>query len=167
MFGGPTFGGSTFGGTIPPSGPAPIVLALGLASESDSALPIAGRLSATLGLAAESDSALPITPAGPGPIVLALGLASESDSALPISRGVLSVAVGLASESDVALPFGVLLRRTLGLATETDSALPLGGSAAPALDYYLVTSAYAGVQSATAGMVLSPATSTRITEPPS
>lgn len=81
MFGAPTFGGSTFGGRLPSSGLAPQVIALGLAAESDVALPFG--LTRALGLAIETDSALPIGRR----LIRLLGLAAEADSALPIGGG--------------------------------------------------------------------------------
>lgn len=93
---------------------------IGLASETDTALPLTSRKGVSVGLASETDSALPLT----SHKRLAIGLADETDTALPIGSGA-AHPIGLASETGTALPLTANKTHALGLATTLDSALPL------------------------------------------
>ena len=125
--------------------------AVGIASETDSALSITPNRAYAIGLASETDTALgPLTI--PQNILLgiaietdtvpgalgkakskAIGLASETDSALAITAE-RAYALGIASETDTALgPITIPKLVVLGIATEADSALPLGSAKAKAI----------------------------------
>ena len=94
--------------------------ALGIATETDEALPIASPAGTTqaIGTALETDTALPLG------ITLAIGTATETDTAQPIQL-ITTQGIGLALEIEVALPIGVNQSRALGTATETDLARPI------------------------------------------
>lgn len=96
-------------------------LAIGIAVEIDSALPIGRGKLKTLGIAAETDAALPVARSK----ARTLGVASEVDSALPVVIGG-AVLLGPATESDIALPFGHAKAKAIGIAAELDAALALG-----------------------------------------
>lgn len=87
-------------------------VAVGQASETDTALPITLLLSGVaivqVGIATETDTALVITIDQPPVLILPVGQATETDTALSINASVEAVAqfvaVGIASETDTALP---------------------------------------------------------------
>lgn len=98
------------------------VRAITAATESDTALALAARAIGAVSPAVESDVALPLLALVPG----AVGLAVESDTALPLAA-LLRAPVGAAAESDSALPLAALVARAVGTAAEVDVALPLQG----------------------------------------
>lgn len=109
-------GGFALGGS--PGGP--FTLALGLATETDSAFELTPTdLIVIVGIAEETDTAFVVSH-------LLLGLTLETDTALSCTP-VRTKAVGLATETDSALAVTLSSGQTivLGLATETDSALSI------------------------------------------
>lgn len=108
-----------------PPGPAKpdIIIAIGVAAETDSAQPL-GRLKArTIGIASEAAAAQTVGRAK----TKALGVASGTDTALALGRRH-SRSLGIAGETDTAPAVGRAKARTLGIAAAADSALPLGRS---------------------------------------
>lgn len=91
---------------------------VGLATETDAALPLGAARPA--GLSSETDSALALAAAS----VRGAGLATEADSAQALA-GVQIKATGLAVETDAAQALAGLQIRATGLASETDAALAL------------------------------------------
>jgi len=104
----------TAGGTL---------VTIGIATETDSALAIAGRKDVAVGQAIETDSALAISASRD----VAIGLALETDAALAIVP-VKDVLVGLAIDVDQALPIGAARDIPIGQALEISSALQVGVS---------------------------------------
>ena len=96
---------------------------VGIATETDTALTLAGRQLRTVGIAAESATA--IAPAGVQ--IRPAGLAVESDTAQTLA-GRQMRAAGVATETDSAFSLGSGVSGGVGVATETDSALPLAGT---------------------------------------
>lgn len=109
------------------------LLALNLATEADTALPVAHIKTVQVGLANEVNSGLAVQPER----IYTLGLSSEVDSALPVTPvlGAKIITVGIAPETDSALGATPERARTLGLASETDTAL----SVTPQLGVKIVT----------------------------
>lgn len=101
----------------------PIIIAVGQATETDTAHAFARQKAKTFGQASETDAAQSIARHKTKEI----GLATETDIALQIASGEV-IAVGLATETDTALPVGRTKVKLLGIATETDTALPLVGA---------------------------------------
>lgn len=100
--------------------------AVGLVSETDSALALTVAKTVSVSLASETDSALTITPQIGGDITVPVGLASEINAALGITAiNPRSYAVGQASETDTALSVSVFNGVVIGQAVETDSALAI------------------------------------------
>ena len=100
--------------------PGTQILAIGLATEADTALALAARQLAAAGLATETGMAL----ARLATQIRAVGLAAETDTALALSPSAAN-AVGLAAEVDTALAPPLVSRRAAGLSIETDQALAL------------------------------------------
>ncbi len=97
-------------------------VAIGLVTETDSALALSGRKTKALGLNSETDTALALT----AEKALTLGLASETDNALAVTSKK-TVTLGLAAETDAALTLQGSQVVAIGQASETDSSLPLTG----------------------------------------
>ena len=95
-------------------------VAVGLASETNTAQSITPRHVVDVGLAEETDTAQSITPAAAATIVN-VGLASETNAAQSITPSK-RADVGLASETNTAQSITPSHRVDVGLATETDSA---------------------------------------------
>lgn len=91
----------------------------GLSSETDAALAVTGARIKPVGLASETDSALDVTPVAP--TIVAVGLASETDSALAVDRS-RGFNVGLSAEADTAQPVTGSRTKPVGIASEADSA---------------------------------------------
>lgn len=95
-----------------------LFVAVGLATETDTAFAITRRKVRAVGLAAqETDTAFAIARSK----VRAIGLTTETDTATIVARRKLR-AVGLASETDSATVVGRRKVRAIALATETDTA---------------------------------------------
>lgn len=93
-------------------------LSVGVAVETDTALPLAARKLRAAGLASETDTALARTLAR----VKTTGLASEADTALALTlRKVASIGVSVETDSATARP--LVKQRAAGLAVETDTAI--------------------------------------------
>lgn len=92
----------------------------GLASETDSALTLAGLQLRATGLSSETDAALALT----GAQIRAAGIATETDAALALAA-VQIAATGRADETDSALGLSSGASGAVGRAHETDSALGL------------------------------------------
>jgi len=97
--------------------------AAGQPAETDTALAITGRKIVHLGIATETDTATSI-PTGAGTPV---GLASETDSAQPVVP-LKRAAVGQAQSTEIALPITARKVIAVGMATETDAALGITGA---------------------------------------
>lgn len=97
-------------------------IAVGLVTETDTALPLESAKAKAVGLASETDTAQPLESAK----TRAAGLAQETDTALGVT-GSAAHEVGLASELDTALALAAHKTQTVGLASESDSALALTG----------------------------------------
>lgn len=93
---------------------------VGLATETDSALPLTSAQARAIGQAVESDIAQPLTAAQQ----LAIGFASETDTALPVDV-VAGGVLGIALEQDIAQPLTAAQRLAIGQAQESDTALAL------------------------------------------
>ena len=103
-------------------------VAIGLVTETDTALALTSRKTKAIGLTSETDSALAMTARR----TRTIGLTTETDSAMAImSRKAL--AVGLVAETDTSLAMSPLRSYPVGLTTETDTALALTSSKALAL----------------------------------
>ena len=120
--------------SIAGAGPPDQSVAVGIASETDSALavtPVAGAVSVAVGQADETDTAFTVTPEiGGAPQIVVVGQADETDSVEPVTPipGTVSVSVGLAEETDSAqavtpLPGAVAV--DIGIASEIDLAAPV------------------------------------------
>ncbi len=96
--------------------------ALGLASETGSALGLSAAKSKAPGVSSETSTALPITASK----AKVAGIAAATDAALPLGAEK-SKAVGLATAAGAALPLGTEKSRAVGVAAEMDTALPLSG----------------------------------------
>lgn len=96
--------------------------AVGLSATTETALALAGVQRRAVGLATETDTALALLPAVSGGV----GTASETDTALALA-GLQRRPAGLATETGIALALQAVQRRAVGLATETDTALALTG----------------------------------------
>lgn len=92
----------------------------GLAAETDTALALAGVSVRSAGLASETDSAFALA----AKQITATGLAIESDTAFALAAGTPN-GVGLAEETDTAFALAAKQIAATGLVTETDTALPL------------------------------------------
>lgn len=107
---------------ITPTVGSPVVVQLGIATETDSALAVSAGKVVTLGMPVETDEVTAFTPAKS----VTLGQAQETDHAfaLAVSK---SVAMGVATETDSALQMtprvGAAIVVVLGIATEVDDAL--------------------------------------------
>lgn len=127
----------------------PIIVALGTATETDSAIAVSRLKIRTLGLASETDTAVAVSRRK----TRTLGLATSTEVALPIGR-VKVRTLGVATETNSAFAVSRTKLRTLGLASETDAALPITlpgvadvkGASTPA-----VTAAYTSSTAVTAG----------------
>lgn len=96
------------------------VVAVGTATETDSAGTF-GRISIrAVGTATEADSAVAMTTAR----AKAIGIASETDTAGTFGR-ISTRAVGTASETDSAITLGRISTKAIGTATESDSAIQI------------------------------------------
>lgn len=98
---------------------------LGVASESDSALPITANLVLGVGQPSTTGSALPITPL----FTATIGLPATSGTALSITAAH-RVVLGLPTETDSAQTISVSAPGTLGLQQEADAALPIAAAQA-------------------------------------
>lgn len=125
---------------------------LGLLSETDTALPLTAVASRTLGLLVETDTAQPLASAQQR----TLGVLTESDAALPLAGGHARV-LGLLMETDEALSINAGGQATvLGQLIETDSALSLVGGHARVLGQLAETDValpLASLQSRTVGLL--------------
>ena len=99
------------------------ILAIGLATETDSAFPVTNLLTQHIGLATGADSAFSMTAVG-GPVSKAIGLAAEADTAFAVTS-LMALSIGLAAETDSAFPVTNLLTQHIGLASEADSAFSM------------------------------------------
>lgn len=93
--------------------------AVGLTTETDTALAAARAKAKAIGLATEIDSALSMAFSK----AKTIGLATEVDEALPVVSAGQTVAIGLVTETDSALSMTWVKAKAIGLATEVDSAL--------------------------------------------
>lgn len=112
----------------PPAEVASQTIAVGLASEADSALATGKAKAKAAGLATEADSALAVTVTSLVPV----GLATESDQAFAVASAKLK-ALGFASEADQGFAVGAVKTRAVGLATEADQALAIARTKTAAL----------------------------------
>lgn len=96
------------------------VVAVGTATETDTAIAVGKRKTRSVGTAAETDTAVALAQSK----VRAVGTATSSETALPIGRMKVR-ALGVATETSTALSIARTKRRTVGLAAETDVALPI------------------------------------------
>lgn len=101
--------------------PAPQIINVGLASETDEAFATGRIKTRAVGLLAETDEALAMTVDQGGGQDIPVGLASETDSAFAISRSKLLV-IGQPNETDTAFAMSRRKALALGLATEIDIA---------------------------------------------
>lgn len=121
-------------------------LAIGIASESDSGFAITAGHAAAIGIASETDSAQSLTPSKAS----ALGLASETDSAQSIAASK-SAAIGIASETDSGLSIGAGKSTAIGVTSETDSAQSVTPSKSLALGIAEETDSALSITGATEG----------------
>ena len=100
-------------------------VAVGLASETDSAFAITDSQSGSIGMAIETDTATAIA----YDVIITIGQASETDSAqaITINQG---LNIGMALETDTAFPITDLQVVVMGQAVETDSAFAVTVSSA-------------------------------------
>jgi len=119
------------------------IVSVGVAAETDTALPLSHSKSVTLGIASEVDSNLGVGRHKLKTIGLAedaasslsltaakaatIGIAAEVDTALPITR-IKAKAIGLPIETDSTISPEISKARVLGIATETDSAPAISSS---------------------------------------
>jgi hypothetical protein len=101
--------------------PTTITTAVGLDTETDTALGITRLKTVSVGLASGTNTALSVSPVK----VVAVGLASATNTALALTAAKVK-AVGLTSETETALPITALKTRAVGLNAETDSAQSVG-----------------------------------------
>lgn len=111
------------------------VKAVGLNTETDSALAATAKKAKAIGLNTETDSALAATWSK----AKAIGLTTETDEAFAFTRSGQAVAIGLATETDSALAVGKAKALTIGQATETDSAFAFTWSKLKAIGLALET----------------------------
>lgn len=97
-------------------------VAVGLATEADSALGLSSAKSRAVGLSSETDSALGVSSAN----AQAVGLSTETDSALAVAVAK-AVTVALASEADSGLALSAAKAAGVGLASEADEGLAVTG----------------------------------------
>lgn len=98
----------------------PVIIPVGTATETDTAIAIGRRKTRAVGTAAETDTAVAL-----GRVKRrTVGLATSTEVALPIGR-LKTRTLGTATETSAAFAVGRTKTRTLGLATETDAALPI------------------------------------------
>lgn len=93
---------------------------IGIATETDTALPITRQKTKEIGLATETDTALSITPIKASSLV-PVGLITETNTAQAMTRAKVKT-LGLTTETDTALSIARTKTKTIGLATETDTA---------------------------------------------
>lgn len=96
------------------------ILGTGLAAETDTALALAAVSARAAGLASEVDSAFALA----AKQITGAGLAVETDTAFALAAGTPN-GVGLAEETDTAFALAAKQIKATGLAIETDTALPL------------------------------------------
>jgi hypothetical protein len=112
-------GGPPIYSVAPASGPK--TYALGIAAETDAALPPTRVKVLGVGQAAETDAAFAATRSK----IRALGQPAETDAALAMGRAK-ARPLGQAAETDAALAMGRMKSRSLGQAAETDAPLAAG-----------------------------------------
>jgi hypothetical protein len=100
--------------------------ALGIASETDTAIALGRAKARLLGVASTAEAALALARVK----TRAVGIAAEVDTALPIGRGKARL-LGIASTTETALTLGRAKAKLLGIATETDTALPITAPSVP------------------------------------
>jgi hypothetical protein len=103
-------------------------VAIGTATETDTAQPIAARKAKAAGQATETDTAPPLAARR----TIAIGFASETDAAPAIARAK-RASVGFAGETDAAEALGRAKRKAIVQAAETDAAPPVGARKARAV----------------------------------
>lgn len=125
------FGVGTNGDTAPSSGSGAQTVAIGQATETDTAqaFTVTTTLAAAIGQASETDTAQALTPVtGGSQQTVGIGQASESDAAQAFTvTTTLSAAIGQVTETDTAQALTVSATRTaaIGQAQETDTAQAL------------------------------------------
>ncbi len=127
----------------------PVEIAVGTATETDTAIAIGRRKVRTVGVAGETDTAVALARAKRRDV----GTATSTEVALPIGRQKVRL-LGVATETSTAFALARTKRRTLGLATETDLALPItlpGVADVKATSAPAVTAAYTSSTAVTAG----------------
>lgn len=162
----PTFPTSTFGQSdyfidVELDAGGPTIIAVGTATETDTATAVARSKRRTVGTAAETDAAVALARAKQR----AVGTATSTETAQPAGR-VKARTLGTATETNTALTLARTKRRSVGPAGETDQALPIAlpsvadvkGSSAPA-----VTAAHTSSTAVTAGNTSNPSVSARRT----
>jgi len=133
---------------------------VGIVTETDSALGIAGAKNLTAGLVSETDVSLGVAAAK----AHGVGLSAETDVALSTAPAK-TVGIGVPSEADQAFGVASAKRAQIALAAETDSALAAGVSGATAVSVGLVTeadAALAAVSAKYAGIGLTTETDTAL-----
>ncbi len=101
---------------------------IGLASETDTAFVMARLKGEQLGLSSEADTAFAMAHAR----ILQLALAAETDTAFAMTSSAATV-IGLSTETDTAFPITTSAATPIGLSVETDSAFALGRAKAEAI----------------------------------
>lgn len=130
---------------------SPFAVAIGLLTETDSALRMTTKKSKTLGIVSETDSTFAQTSRKSK----ALGLVTEVDSLLAFT-GKKSKSVGLVTEVDSTFAFGTKKSKTIGLASETDSVFGFTGSKSKVLGLVIETDevfSFTGSKSQVLGLV--------------